>query len=118
MERSVSRDSFFKTLQDSIGHPHDCCQGEVEVHASDDPEAVLIARQRFAELTHVGDWSLRADYEKTERLTGRKRASCFLWLTDNAAISGKQSPSTRHKDRVPVPCPPHVGHDARYRASS
>ena len=53
MEKSVYRVSFFKTLQEGAGHPHDCCQGEVEVHASGDPEAVVIARRRFAETSRT-----------------------------------------------------------------
>ena len=66
---------IFKTLQDSTGHPHECCQGEVEVQADDDPGAIVVARWRIAELAHVADWSLRADYETVQCLSTRKRAS-------------------------------------------
>ena len=66
---------FFKTLQDSTGHPHECCQGEVEVQADDDPGAIVVARRRLAELAHVADWSLRADCETVECLPTRKRTS-------------------------------------------
>ena len=75
MEKSAYRVRFFKTLEDSTGHSHECCQGEVEVQADDDPGAIVMARRRFAELAHIADWSLRADYETVQCLPTRKRAS-------------------------------------------
>jgi hypothetical protein len=59
---------FFKTLTDSAGHPHSCCQGAVQVEAPDEGSAVETARRRFAEVKCIGDWSLYADYERIERL--------------------------------------------------
>ena len=70
--------SFFKRLYDCTGHSHECCQGEVEVLAANDSEAVVIARRRFAELKHIADWSLFADYEKVWHVTA----------LDNAPASG------------------------------
>jgi hypothetical protein len=101
MKKSVYRVSFFKTLQDGAGHPRECCQGEVEVHASGDPEAVVIARRRFAELAHVGDWSLRADHHKVECLPGRKRAShLLLWPSKQGVTHAPASAEPRHSERV------------------
>ena len=37
--------------------------------------AIELARQRFAELKNVADWSMRADYEMVELLASRKRLS-------------------------------------------
>ena len=37
--------------------------------------AIELARQRFAELKGVADWSMRADYEMVELLASRKRLS-------------------------------------------
>jgi hypothetical protein len=70
----VYRVSFFKRLTDSNGHPFDPCQGVVEVRAPSEGCAIEQARLRFAELSEVGEWSLRADYEKVELLASRKRA--------------------------------------------
>ena len=71
----IYRVSFFKQLTDSTGHPFDACQGAVEVRASSQDRAIELARQMFAELKDVGDWLLRADYEKAELLPSRKRVS-------------------------------------------
>jgi hypothetical protein len=67
--------SFFKNLVDSNGRPVDSCQGAVEVRATDRDHAIELARQRFAEMKDVAEWSLRADYEKVELLASRKRLS-------------------------------------------
>ena len=37
--------------------------------------SIELARQRFAELKNVADWSMRADYEMVELLASRKRLS-------------------------------------------
>ena len=71
----IYRVSFFKSLTDSTGHLFKPCQGTVEVHAPNESRAIAIARQRFAEREDVGVWSLRADYEKVEVLSDRKRVS-------------------------------------------
>ena len=75
----IYRVSFFKRLTDSTGRPVDACQGAVEVSASSEGRAVNMARLKFAELEDVSIWSLRADYEKTELLSARKRASSSAW---------------------------------------
>jgi hypothetical protein len=67
--------SFFKRLVDSNGRPATTCQGAVEVRAPDQDRAIELARQRFAELKDVADWSMRADYEMVELLVSRKRLS-------------------------------------------
>jgi hypothetical protein len=75
----IYRVSFFKRLTDSTGHPVDACQGTVEVNASSEDCAIKLARAKFAELEDVAILSLRADYEKTELLLGRKRPSSSAW---------------------------------------
>lgn len=65
--------SFFKRIYDCTGHSHECCQGEVEVLASNNAEAVAIARRRFAELKNIADWSMFADYEKVWDMTGNEK---------------------------------------------
>jgi hypothetical protein len=67
--------SFFKNLVDSNGHPFTPCQGAVEVRATGQDRAIELARQRFAKLKNVADWSMRADYEMVEPLASRKRLS-------------------------------------------
>jgi hypothetical protein len=67
--------SFFKNLVDSNGHPFTPCQGAVEVRATGQDRAIELARQRFAKLKNVADWSMRADYEMVELLASRKRLS-------------------------------------------
>ena len=57
------RVSFFKRLADSTGHTVEACQGSVEIAAPSRPRAIEAARREFAEVGHVGLWSLRADYE-------------------------------------------------------
>jgi hypothetical protein len=86
----VYRVAFFKRLTDSTGHPVSPCQGAVEVRASSEDCAIELARQRFAELSGVGAWSFRADYEKVELLPTRKRVSNLVWrrsLRDDRATS-------------------------------
>jgi hypothetical protein len=75
----VYRISFFKRLTDSTGHPASPCQGVVEVRASSEDRARELARQRFAGLARVSTWSFRADYEKIELLSTRKRVSNSVW---------------------------------------
>jgi hypothetical protein len=75
----VYRVAFFKRLTDSTGHPVSPCQGAVEVRASSEARAIELARLRFAELSGVSVWSLRADYEKVELLSTRKRVSNLVW---------------------------------------
>ena len=76
--------SFFKQLVDSNGHPATPCQGAVEVHATNRNRAIELARQRFAELKNVADWSLRADYAMVELLASRKRLSRQARRNDEA----------------------------------
>jgi hypothetical protein len=66
---------FFKRLVNSNGRPATPCQGAVEVRATDQDRAIELAKQRFAELKGVVDWSMRADYEMVELLASRKRLS-------------------------------------------
>lgn len=85
--------SFFKRLYDCNGHSHECVQGEVEVLASNDSEAVDIARRRFAELKGIGDWSLFADYEKVWRIAGRADAS----VSAGRRLAGRQRGAGRSR---------------------
>lgn len=71
--------SFFKSLIDSAGHPVDACQGTVEVSASTEDRAIDVAELKFAAVPDVGNWSLRADYEKVELLPAHKRTSAPAW---------------------------------------
>jgi hypothetical protein len=70
MEDSVFCVRFFKDLQDSSGHTHKCIQGVVKAAAPDKLSAVVMACSRFAKQAGVPDWSLRADYETVECLSG------------------------------------------------
>jgi hypothetical protein len=67
--------SFFKTLMDSSGHLHECCQGEIAVQAVDEVTAVSAARKHFALSKHIPDWSLYADYAIARSCRNEKMAS-------------------------------------------
>ena len=86
--------SFFKNLVDSNGHPATPCQGAVEVRATDHCRAIELARQRFAELKGVADWSMRADYEMVELLASRKR------LSQRVRQDGTTEPLAAHQEFV------------------
>jgi len=66
------RVTFFKVLVDHYGHRHDCVQRAIELAADDEATALEKARKRFAELSEVPRWELRADYALTERLPRRR----------------------------------------------
>src|SRR5487761_2436461 len=67
------RVSFFKRLADSTGHSVEACQGSVEIAATSRPRAIAAARRKFAQAGRVGLWSLRADYDRIERLPARSK---------------------------------------------
>jgi hypothetical protein len=67
--------SFFKRLVDSYGRTVDACQGTVEVRAADQVLATERAKQEFARLKDVRDWSLRGDYAKVVPTSSQKRAA-------------------------------------------
>ena len=69
MER-IYRVAFYKRLVDSNGHPVDACQAVLDVRGPNKERAIRDARLRFAELSGVGRWSLRADYETVQALNG------------------------------------------------
>ena len=71
--RQVYRVSFFKKLVDSTGHAFEPCQGVVDIRAIGQRRAIENAKLKFAEIKHVGDWSLRADYASVELFPARKR---------------------------------------------
>lgn len=52
---------FMKTLLGENGREVDVCQGSLEVDASNEGQAVELAKQKFCEKQSLGDWSLRAD---------------------------------------------------------
>lgn len=89
--------AFFKRLTDSTGHPANPCQGVVEVKASSKDCAIVLARQRFAELAGVTTWSFRADYEKVNLLPMRKRVSSLVWRRSIQEQSSRyRSPRSGH----------------------
>ena len=69
------RVSFFKRLADSTGHSVEAWQGSVEIAATSRPRAIEAARRKFAHAGNVGLWSLRADYDRIERLPARDKPS-------------------------------------------
>jgi hypothetical protein len=71
----IYRVAFYKRLVDSNGHPVNACQGVIEVRGSTRDRAIADARLRFAKVSGVTNWSLRADYETVEALPKRKRVS-------------------------------------------
>ena len=75
----IYRVSFFKRLVDSTGHQADPCQGVVEVHGETRERAIENAKQMFAVLKGINEWSLYADYLVAEALPGRKRVSGSAW---------------------------------------
>jgi hypothetical protein len=82
--------SFYKKLHDSTGHPADTCQGTIEVHATCEEDAISIASRRFAELSDVSVWSLRADYAKADLLPTRKRTSNSAWRRSRESGSSQR----------------------------
>ena len=86
--------SFFKQLVDSNGHPAPPCQGAVEVRATNDNRAIELARQRFAELKNIADWSMRADYAMVVLLASRKR------LSRRVRRGGTTKPLVAHREFV------------------
>ncbi len=88
-ESAIFRVYFYKTVSDSTGHCHKCCQGAMEVVAGSEQEAIELASRRFAELNRTSVWSQRADSVKTELLYGRKRVSPVVWA--NSLRSGMTS---------------------------
>jgi hypothetical protein len=82
--------SFYKKLHDSTGHPADPCQGTIEVHATCEEDAISIASRRFAKLTDVSVWSLRADYAKVDLLPTRKRTSNSAWRRSRESGSSQR----------------------------
>ena len=75
MRNERFRVRFVKDLMDSSGHSHECIQGEFEIAAASIPEAAKLARERFAERHGVSHWSLHADYEIVDRLSGEADVS-------------------------------------------
>jgi hypothetical protein len=76
--RKTYRVSFFKKLVDSSGHPVDACQGVIEVGAISAKRAIVQARLTFAERSHIGHWSLHADYETVEAIPAHERTPIKL----------------------------------------
>lgn len=74
-ENMIYRVAFFKTVQDSTGHPHNCCQGTIDVNAENEESAIASASRRFAELGGVEDWRLRAERAQVEALVAHERVS-------------------------------------------
>lgn len=90
---NIYRVSFFKTLFDSTGHRANPCQGVVEVRGETRDVAVESARQRFAALKGITNWSLYADDDVVEQLPARKRTPMSVWtrsLQGNALEAGRQ----------------------------
>jgi hypothetical protein len=52
---------FMKTVLGENGHEADVCQGTLAVDASDEGQAVELAKQKFCEKQSLCDWSLHAD---------------------------------------------------------
>lgn len=59
MSRFVVR--FTKDVLGENGREAEICQNTVEVDASDEGQAVELAKQRFCETEALCDWSLHAD---------------------------------------------------------
>ena len=68
--QGIYRVAFYKRLVDSNGHPVDACQAVLDVCGPNKERAIRDASLRFAELSGVGRWSLRADYETVQALNG------------------------------------------------
>ena len=52
---------FMKTLLGENGREVDVCQSTLEVDASNEGQAVELAKQKFCETQSLCDWSLHAD---------------------------------------------------------
>jgi hypothetical protein len=52
---------FMKTVLGENGHEVDACQGTHEVDASNEGQAVELAKRKFCEKQSLRDWSLHAD---------------------------------------------------------
>ncbi len=57
---------FMKTLLGDNGRELDVCQGTLEVDASNEAEALELAKQKFCEKQSLCDWSLHADRVQVE----------------------------------------------------
>lgn len=63
---------FMKTVSDSTGHEHDCCQFETVVEADDKEAAASEAQVRLCNQHHVPHWSHCADALEIETLPRRE----------------------------------------------
>jgi hypothetical protein len=52
---------FMKKLLGDNGHEIEACQSTLEVDASNEGQALELAKQRFCEAQSLCDWSLHAD---------------------------------------------------------
>jgi hypothetical protein len=52
---------FMKNVLGDNGHEIEACQGTLEVDASNEGQALELAKQRFCEAQSLCDWSLHAD---------------------------------------------------------
>ncbi len=59
MSRFVVR--FMKDVLGENGRESEICQGSLEVDASDESQAVELAKLRFCQTEALRDWSLHAD---------------------------------------------------------
>jgi len=59
MARYVAR--FMKNVLGDNGHEAEICQRAIEIEAPCVTDAAELAKLRFCEREHVGDWLLRAD---------------------------------------------------------
>ena len=71
--QGIYRVAFYKRLVDSNGHPVDACQAVLDVRGPNKERAIRDARLRFAELSGVGRWSLRALPRPRKRLMAQLR---------------------------------------------
>jgi len=59
MARYVAR--FTKNVLGANGHEAEICQSLIEIEASNREDAAELAKLRFCQSEHVGDWMLHAD---------------------------------------------------------